>query len=195
MTECTSELSVNGKHPQRPGKEYNTYAESLREKIISSLVQQGFDVTEAGIQAPDQTDKELLRKLHSVAVEHRVKRGSALRPKEPTLIKRIAEGNEVDPERVTPRLVEVMPDSEDELLFRYAALHWSIPVSSGYGRRIRFLVLDGQNDKLIGIIGLGDPVFGLGARDQWIGWNAAQRKKPIASRPRRVCARRCAAIQ
>ena len=52
-------------------------------------------------------------------------------------------------------------------------------MSSGYGRRIRFLVLDDHNNKLIGIIGLGDPVFGLGARDQWIGWNAAQRRNRL----------------
>ena len=52
-------------------------------------------------------------------------------------------------------------------------------MSSGYGRRIRFLVLDDHNNKLIGIIGLGDPVFGLGARDQWIGWDAAQRRNRL----------------
>ena len=177
--EYLPQQSVDGKQPQRPGNDYDRCVESLREKIIRSLTQQGFDVTETGIQAPDQTNKDLIRKLHSVAVEHRVKRGSALRPKEPTLIKRIADGKMVIPEHIAPRLVEVKRDSEDELLFRYAALHWSIPVSSGYGRRIRFLVLDGQNNKLIGIIGLGDPVFGLGARDQWIGWNAAQRRNRL----------------
>ncbi len=177
--ERASQPSFDGELPQRSGIEYDALAESLRAKIISSLTQQGFDVTEAGIQTPDQTDKDLIRKLHSVAVEHRVKRGSALRPKEPTLIERIAKGDEVDPERIAPRLAEVIPDSEDELLFRYAALHWSIPVSSGYGRRIRFLIIDNHNNKLIGIIGLGDPVFGLGARDQWVGWNAAQRRNRL----------------
>ena len=176
VKESGSHLSASDGYAQLPEQQSHLSAESLRAKVMSSLAQQGFDVTEAGIQAPDQTNKELLRKLHSVAVEHRIKRGSALRPKEPTLIKRIAAGKEVYPERIVPRLVEVLPDSEDELLFRYAALHWSIPVSSGYGRRIRFLVLDSQNDKLIGIIGLGDPVFGLGARDQWIGWSADQRR-------------------
>ena len=171
--------SVKGKQPKRLENDFERCAESLREKIILSLSHQGFNVTEAGIQAPDQTNKDLIRKLHSVAVEHRINRGSALRRKEPTLIKRIAEGNNVDPKCIDPYLVEVMPDSEDELLFRYAALHWSIPVSSGYGRRIRFLVLDRQNKKLIGIIGLGDPVFGLGARDHWIGWNASQRRNRL----------------
>ena len=62
------------------------------------------------------------------------------------------------------------------MLFRYVCLHWSIPVSSGYGRRLRFLVVDEQNEKLIGIFGLGDPVFSLAARDQWIGWDWATRK-------------------
>ena len=75
--------------------------------------------------------------------------------------------------------MEVLPDSWDELLFRYVALHWSIPVSAGYGRRIRFLVVDDQNDKLIGVIGLGDPVFSLRARDEWVGWTSFQRKSRL----------------
>jgi hypothetical protein len=80
---------------------------------------------------------------------------------------------------MSPELVEVKPDSEDEQLFRYASLHWSIPVSSGYGRRLRFLVIDRHNDKLIGIIGLGDPVFALRARDSWIGWSAQARRERL----------------
>jgi hypothetical protein len=70
----------------------------------------------------------------------------------------------------------VLPNSEDELLFRYASLHWSIPVSSGYGRRLRFLVVDDYNGKLIGLIGLGDPVYSLESRDKWIGWTLPARK-------------------
>jgi len=58
-------------------------------------------------------------------------------------------------------------------------LHWSIPVSAGYGRRIRFVVYDESNGKLIGIFGLGDPVFGLGSRDHWIGWGQDARKKRL----------------
>src|SRR5439155_1645113 len=65
---------------------------------------------------------------------------------------------------------------EDELLFRYARLHWSIPVSAGYGRRLRFIVYDESNGKLIGIFGLADPVFSLGPRDLWVGWDLDSRK-------------------
>ncbi len=80
---------------------------------------------------------------------------------------------------MSPRLVEVQPDSEEELLFRYASLHWSIPVSSGYGRRLRFLVVDDSNEKLVGLIGLGDPVYSLGPRDEWVGWTPSDRKKRL----------------
>jgi hypothetical protein len=99
-----------------------------------------------------------------------------LRPHEPRLIQRLASGPDVVPEKIVPRLVEVRRGSEDELLFRYASLHWSIPVSAGYGRRLRFLVIDESNEKLIGLFGLGDPVFNMGVRDRWIGWSMDDRK-------------------
>jgi hypothetical protein len=76
-------------------------------------------------------------------------------------------------------LIEVLPCSENELLFRYASLHWSIPTSSGYGRRLRFLVEDAHNGKLIGLFGLCDPVFSVAARDAWVGWDFGMRKKRL----------------
>ena len=36
--------------------------------------------------------------------------------------------------------------------------------------------MDDQNDKLIGVIGLGDPIFSLGTRDAWIGWSKNDRQ-------------------
>ncbi len=98
---------------------------------------------------------------------------------EKDLLRYIASGHEVDPLRMSPRLVEVEPESEEELLFRYARLHWSIPVSAGYGRRLRFLVVDDTNGKLVGLIGLGDPVYSLGPRDEWIGWTPSDREKRL----------------
>ena len=110
-------------------------------------------------------------------MRHRIAQARAgLEHYEDRLLSFIAKGSEVVPERVRPRLVVVQPDSEDELLFRYARLHWSIPVSAGYGRRLRFLVYDEYNGKLIGLFGLGDPVFSLGPRDRWIGWDAKQKR-------------------
>lgn len=152
----------------------------MRVAIVESLVKQGFRVRGGKIIAPDQGDKNGIRDLHRLAVEHRIARAEpGLRRHERRLLKQIADGARVDPEAISPTLIEVHPRTEEELLFRYAALHWSIPVSSGYGRRLRFLVKDQSNDKLIGIIGLGDPVFGLGVRDQWIGWDREARRSRL----------------
>ena len=41
---------------------------------------------------------------------------------------------------------------------------------------MRFLVEDESNGKLIGILGLGDPVYSLHDRDQWIGWDSETKK-------------------
>lgn len=151
--------------------------ERLRARILRSLRQQGFQLRSGQVIPPDHSNKELIRRLHEEAVRHRIAQARAgLERHETRLLDFIARGSEVVPERVRPRLVVVRPDSEDELLFRYACLHWSIPVSSGYGRRIRFVVYDESNAKLIGLFALGDPVFSLAPRDRWIGWDSTQKK-------------------
>jgi predicted DNA-binding transcriptional regulator AlpA len=154
--------------------------EQVRKLIMNSLRDQGFRLCHARILPPRDLDKQRLRELHAQAVEHRIERSrTQLIREEPRLLERLAPGWSVVPELVQPRLVEVQPGSEDELLFRYATLHWSIPVSSGYGRRIRFLVIDEHNGKLMGLFGLGDPVFNLAARDTWIGWDSEMRRRNL----------------
>jgi hypothetical protein len=146
--------------------------QELQKQIREVLRTQGFRLENGKLLPPVALAKDDVRLLHRTSVEHRIGRARAgLVRHEPALLRRIASGHEVDPCSISPRLIEVKSGSEDERLFRYACLHWSIPVSSGYGRRLRFLVLDESNEKLIGLIGLGDPVFNLGPRDQWIGWN------------------------
>jgi hypothetical protein len=58
-----------------------------------------------------------------------------------------------------------------------------VPVSNGFGRRLRYLVWDEHNDKLIGLIAIGDPVFNLSVSrqldqveslDARRGWNRDQ---------------------
>jgi|GEM_PF-100360 len=150
---------------------------SMRGRILKSLRRQGFRISAGRLVFPDAEDKDRLRQLHTEAVSHRrdIARNT-LRRKEPELLKWIAEGKEVVPQSIDPMLVEVLPGTIEELVFRYTCLHWSIPVSSGYGRRLRYLVIDASNDRLIGVIGLGDPVFALAPRDNWIGWTSEQRR-------------------
>ena len=160
--------------------EQSSNIRALRKKVILSLQKQGFIFDGKRITLPDGIDKDGLRQLHKEAVQTRLERSKkGLIRREPRLISYIADGREVDPDKMSPRLAQVEPDTENELLFRYASLHWSIPVSSGYGRRLRFLIFDDSNGKLIGLFGLGDPVFSLAARDEWIGWSKEQRKSRL----------------
>lgn len=152
----------------------------MRAAVVESLVEQGFSVRDGQIVAPDMSSKDALRALHRQAVEHQRERSKpGLRRHENRLLAMVADGSELQPTHIRPRLVLVLPGSEDELLFRWARLHWSIPTSAGYGRRLRFLVMDEAHDRLMGIIGLADPVFGLAARDRWVGWDSATRRERL----------------
>lgn len=154
-------------------------APCLRRLICQSLRKQGYGLNKDGLKLRD-TAKEALRQAHSLAVQAEIARAEAqLRPCEDQLLSYIANGSEVEPCFIRPVLVQVEPETEYSLLFRYASLHWSIPVSNGYGRRLRFLILDESNGKLIGILGLADPVFSMRPRDEWVGWSFEQRKERL----------------
>ena len=98
-----------------------------------------------------------------------------------------ASGSEVIPEDIKPDLELVKGGTDFSDLFRLASLTWGVPVSNGYGRRLRFLVFDKNNDKLMGLIGLADPVFNLGARDDAIGWNSQDRKDRLVDILLKLC--------
>jgi hypothetical protein len=46
---------------------------------------------------------------------------------------------------------------------------------------MRFLVVDQANQKLMGIFALGDPVFNLRVRDEWIGWDVRSREERLVN--------------
>lgn len=155
-------------------------ADDLRRRILTSLRKQGFSINKDGLLGPiAANDKAVVRELHAVARASAIEKASdGLRRHENRLLQFFANGSEINPAAIKPVLREVTPGSEEELLFRYARLHWSIPVSAGYGRRLRFVVFDESNGKLMGLFGLGDPVFAIGPRDRWIGWDRnAQRER------------------
>jgi hypothetical protein len=151
--------------------------DDLRKRIIGALRVQGYRVHDGVIGIPQDSNKDDFRRMNELAVARKMqKSGPYVKRYEDDLLDYIADGSEVKPTSVSPKIVLVKPDSTDELLFRYAYLHWSIPISAGYGRRLRFLVMDESNNKLIGILGLGDPVYAIQARDRWIGWDRDVKK-------------------
>jgi Domain of unknown function (DUF4338) len=142
----------------------------------------GFSRTSMGSLQPPSESKETIRNLHRAQRSDLLKREKNFVDRSwPKLKSYFADGPEIVPERIDPELELIKAETWQSDLFRLACLTWSVPVSQGYGRRLRFLVWDRSNGKMIGLIGLGDPVFNLRARDQLIGWNAAQRKKHLVN--------------
>lgn len=123
------------------------------------------------------TPKNAVREAHLAHRQDTLKRSIPfLREHARDLLSWFAIGSEVRPTDVQPEVIAVEGESEEAHLFRLASLWWSVPVSHGFGRRQRFIVIDSSNNRLIGIFALGDPVFNLGPRDQAIGWSARDRR-------------------
>lgn len=83
-------------------------------------------------------------------------------------------GPEIDPARIDPYLQPVETREEEEL-WRVARACWSMPYSKGYGRRLRFLVIDRAHDALVGILGLQSPPADLKSRDDLFAYPPGQK--------------------
>ena len=156
--------------------------ESLRLDIRSRLLAHFTQVRSAFDQLSESDPKEAVRQMHSAQRDALMARSRrTLSRHVPRLLDSFAVVSDIDPDAIDPELVLVDSRDDSGLLFRLATTLWSVPVSVGYGRRMRFLVKDRSNDKLIGLFALGDPVAGMGARDSWIGWDVQQRRKRLSS--------------
>lgn len=153
---------------------------SLRRFIDERLRNLGFARTPHGYRIPGELSKQRVRDFHASNREYLLRNERAFIESHGwLLLQNFVAGRQLDPELINPELVEVMSGTTESHLFRFATLLWSVPVSRGFGRRIRFLIRDRQNGKLIGLFALGDPVFNLTARDQWIGWTHADREERL----------------
>lgn len=85
--------------------------------------------------------------------------------KAPKLLRWFANGSDLDPDKISPRLMQV-ESNEDRNIFRLARYTWSLPYSKGYGRRLRFLIIDDHNGKLIGVLDLQSPPLDFSPRDR-----------------------------
>jgi len=155
---------------------------TLKKKLRSHLRVLGFKKTENGLFQVDGGGKDIIRKLHAAQRDDRLRASQRfIEAKSNRLLKYFASGVDVDPCRIEPALERVSSSTWQGDLFRLASLTWSVPVSNGFGRRIRYLVWDRQNDKLIGLIAIGDPVFNLAVRDQLIGWDSRDRANRLVN--------------
>lgn len=154
----------------------------LKRRIREHLRTLGFRRDESGALMPPREGKNGIRSLHRAQRRKILTDTTELvRTRLPRLNQYFADGADVDAGAISPRLERVASGTWQSDLFRIASLTWSVPVSSGYGRRLRFLVWDDSNGKLIGILAIGDPVFNLGVRDTEIGWTGQDRKERLVN--------------
>jgi hypothetical protein len=160
----------------------STRKASLKRRLRWHLKSLGFQKAPDGTLVPPGTTKDIVRTVHGAQRDERlIASQKFIADRLPKLLKYFASGDDVVPANITPELQLVESDSWEGDLFRLASLTWSVPVSNGFGRRLRFLVWDKHIGKLIGIIAIGDPVFNLSARDNLIGWDVKARGERLVN--------------
>lgn len=152
----------------------------LKRKLRAHLRELGFHKAADGTLLPPALDKDTYRSIHrhqriAKLESHR----EWIQDTAVGLRRYFASGKDVEVGAIKPRLELAPGDTWQSDLFRLAGLSWQIPISEGYGRRLRFLVWDDNREKLIGLLALGDAVFNLRARDEFIGWDHKRREQGL----------------
>jgi hypothetical protein len=160
----------------------STRVATLKKRLRSHLKSLGFHKTDDGTFTAPGASKDVIRTIHSVQRDDRLAvNRDFISGHFSNLIKYFASGKDIDVARISPVLQRISSDTWETELFRLAALTWSVPVSNGFGRRLRYLVWDNHNGKLMGIIAIGDPVFNLSVRDTLIDWDARARGERLVN--------------
>lgn len=155
---------------------------TIKRKLRAHLKKIGFQRAPDGTLLPPALDKETYRSIHAhQRADKFIKHKEWIATKSNRLIGYFASGTDVDVRGIRPRLEPAPGDTWQADLFRFAGLYWRIPISEGYGRRLRFLIWDDNNGKLIGLLALGDAVFNLRARDDLIGWGHDRRAEALVN--------------
>lgn len=171
-----------GKNRSKKVITVSTRKASLKRRLRGHLRSLGFHKTDDGLLAPPGSGKDVVRSIHSMQRADRIAMSEQfISNRFSKLIQYFASGKDVEPARIKPVLQLIASDTWEGDLFRLASLTWSVPVSNGFGRRLRYLVWDEHNGKLIGIIAIGDPVFNLSVRDTLIKWDAKARKDRLVN--------------
>ena len=139
-------------------------ADELRQKVFDELEALGMEYSE-GRLIPQSDDKEFQRLIHNPAREIELQKANRwLKKAWPRYKNYLANGDEIHPEEIRPKLVEAITGQQKNI-FRLVRYTWSLPYTKGFGRRLQFLIIDESNQKLIGILGMQSPPLSFPARD------------------------------
>ncbi|MBO3056576.1 DUF4338 domain-containing protein [Burkholderia pseudomallei] len=152
----------------------------IKRRLRAHLSSLGFERADDGSLVLPGAGKETVRALHrKQRLEVIARNAEFVKSQLPALRCHFASGDEVVADKIKPVMQRVSADTWESSLFRLASLTWSVPVSAGFGRRMRYLVWDESNGKLIGLVAIGDPVYNLAVRDNLIGWSVADRAERL----------------
>lgn len=155
---------------------------NLKRRLRRHLKSIGFSKAPDGGLEINGEGKEVIRSLHRAQRNAILKENrNFVEERLPDLKQYFANGTDIIPEQISPSLELIKSGTWQSELFRLASLTWAVPVSHGFGRRLRYLVWDRSNDKLIGLLAVGDPVFNLSVRDKLIGWNSRDRGERLVN--------------
>lgn len=153
---------------------------SLKRAIRRHLKTLGFTKDSEGSLVLPGEGKTVVRQLHRAQRRNRLLAAQPfLQAALPKVFPSFADGSELDVRKIRFALRVVKTGTIEADLFRVATMTWSVPVSVGFGRRIRYLVWDECHDRLAGVIALGDPVYNLSVRDNAIGWTVHDRAERL----------------
>ena len=114
--------------------------QKLREKIIDVLRDQGFKINPH--VRPAGCSKRTYRRIQSKArLEQLALHKKFLQEKLSKVKNYCRDGRDIDPDKISVELREVLSGSLEEILFRWWNLvWWSIPYQRSYGRQMRFIL-------------------------------------------------------
>ena len=164
----------------RPASKAFSVEARIKRRLRAHLSNLGFERAQDGSLVLPDAGKGTVRALHrQQRLEIVARNEQFIDAQFPTLQDYFASGDEVVAGKIKPVLQRISAGTWESNLFRLASLTWSVPVSAGFGRRIRYLVWDEFNGKLIGLAAIGDPVYNLAVRDKLIGWSVTDRAERL----------------
>jgi len=142
--------------------------EKLREKIIHILKNQGFKINPH--IRPCRDNKETYRKIHNKSKLEQLYLHKNFLIKNLHLAKAYCRnGKDIEPDKISLELREVLPRTQEEILFKWwNFVWWSIPYQRSFGRQMRFILWDITHDMPFGLILLHSPVLKMRVRDRYL---------------------------
>jgi hypothetical protein len=142
--------------------------QELRTRIIDSLNLQGFSVN--GHIEPMEFTRENFKKIHEFSKQEQVSlQRNFIEKGFKTVNKYLINGIDIDPSKIELELLQVLPGTEEETIYKWWNLvWWSVPYQRAYGRQMRFLLWDKTHNAPFGIIGLQSPVLKMSVRDNYL---------------------------